>query len=37
VPDRHLYSKDGKGVWMRSSGQGRAAMYSKYCSTCNIW
>lgn len=37
VPDQHLYSRDGRGVWMRRSGQGRSAMYSKYCTTCNIW
>lgn len=38
VPDRHLYSKDSRGVWMQRIGDGRtSATYSKYCSTCNVW
>lgn len=37
VPETHLYSRDPRGVWMRRTDQDRAAAYSKYCTTCNIW
>eukprot|EP00775_Hariotina_reticulata_P004399 gene4399-4652_t len=37
VPNRHLYSKDSKGVWLQQVQYRGAVAWAKYCTTCNIW